>query len=96
MQRPLDPGAVVVTERADVVDDVGDVGLADLAIAEGDLAVGEARLRPAAEIHDDLDDVLSIGQLTDGRDDLGWDRGEEDLEVVDRLARFGPALRSHG
>ena len=34
VERPLDAGAVVVAERPDVLDDEGDVGLADLAIEQ--------------------------------------------------------------
>src|SRR4029077_7356345 len=45
MERSLDPGAVVVTEGADVPDDVGDIGLDDLTVEEDLLAVGEPRLR---------------------------------------------------
>ena len=41
VERALDAGAVVIAERADVVDDVGDVGLDDLALEELDLAVGK-------------------------------------------------------
>ena len=77
VERPLDPGPVVVAERPDVVDDVGDVGLADLAIEQRHLAVREARLRPAAEVEDDLDEVLLGGQRVDGLDDLRRQRREE-------------------
>ena len=38
VERPLDAGPVVVAERADVLDDVGDVGLGDLAIEQHHLA----------------------------------------------------------
>ena len=52
------PGAVVVAERADVVDDVLDVLLGDLAIEQDLLAAtAEARLGTPAEVHDDLDQV---------------------------------------
>ena len=55
VERPLDARPVVVTERADVLDDEGEVGLHDLAVEEHHLRIGEACLRPAAEVHDDLD-----------------------------------------
>ena len=46
VERPLDAGAVVVPERADVVDDVLDVLLGDLALQQHRLAAAaEARLR---------------------------------------------------
>ena len=47
MERSLDPRPVVVAERADVLDDVGDVGLVDLALEQGHLAVREPGLRVA-------------------------------------------------
>ncbi len=61
VKRPLDPGPVVVAERADVVDDVGDVRLGDLALQERHLAVREARLRATAQVEDDLDEGLILG-----------------------------------
>ena len=62
VERPLDAGAVVVAEDADVVDDVLDVRLGDLAVEQRHLAVGEAGLGPAAEVHHDLDQLGRIGQ----------------------------------
>ena len=86
MQRPLDPGAIVVAERADVLDDIGDVGLVDLAIEEDHLAVREAGLRTAPEIEHDLDQVVLGRQPVDGRDDLRREGRQEQLEVVHGLA----------
>ena len=57
MEGPLDAGPVVVAEDADVIDDVGDIAIGDLAVEEVLLAGGEARLRPAAEVHDDLEEI---------------------------------------
>ena len=86
VERPLDAGPVVVAERPDVLDDVADVGLRDLALQERDLAVGEARLGPPAEIEDHLDQRLLVGQRVDGLDDLRRQRRQQGIEVVDRLA----------
>ena len=86
VERPLDAGPVVVAERADLVDHVGDVRLVDLAVEQGHLAVREAGLRPAAEVHHDLDEVAPLRQGMDRRDDLGRQGGEEDVEVVDQFA----------
>ena len=62
VERPLDAGAVVVAERADVVDDVLDVLFGDLALEQlGLAAAAEARLRRAAEVHHDLDHVRALG-----------------------------------
>ena len=81
---------LVVPERSDVVDDVGDVTLADLAVEQRDLAVRKAGLRPAAEVEDDLDQGLLLGQGVNGLDDLGGKRREQDVEVIDR---FTAAIR---
>jgi hypothetical protein len=85
VEGPLDPGPIVVAERADVLDHVGDVRLADLALEERDLAIREPRLGPPAEVEDDLDDRLLIGQRVDRLDDLGRQRRQQGVEVVDRL-----------
>ena len=89
VERPLDARAVVVAERADVLDDVRDVRLGDLAVEQRDLGIRVARLGPPAEVHDDLDQLLPVGQGVDRRDDLRRQRGEQDVEVVGRLAALG-------
>ena len=86
MERPLDPRAVVVAERPDVLDDVGDVRLTDLAFEEGNLAVRETRLGAPAQVEDDLDQRLLLGQRVDGVDDLPRQGRQERVEVVDRFA----------
>ena len=55
VEGPLDTGTVVVAERPDVVDDERDIGLVDLAVQQHHLRIGEACLRPATQVHDDLD-----------------------------------------
>ena len=57
----------------------------DLALEEHDLRVGEAALRAAAEVHDDLDQRLAIGQGMHGVDDLRRQGREQRVEVVDRF-----------
>ena len=86
MERPLDAGAVVVAERADVLDDVGDVRLGDLALEEAHLRIREARLGPPAQVHDDLDERIAVRQGVDRGDDLRRQRREQGVEVVDRFA----------
>src|SRR4029453_9649828 len=71
VERPLDAGAVVVAERPDALDDVGDVGIADLALEQGHLRIREARLGSPAEVEDDLDQVLALLEAMDRVDDLG-------------------------
>ena len=81
------PARLSSPKRADVLDHEGDVGLGDLAIEQHLLRIREARLRPPAEVHDDLDQGRPIGQRMDGGDDLGRQRREQGIEIVDRLAR---------
>ncbi len=96
MEGPLDPGPVVVAEGADVIDDVGDVGLADLALEEGHLAVRKARLRPAAEVEHDLDQGGLVGQGMNGVDDLRRQGRQEQVEVVHRFTVGVGGDCSHG
>ena len=85
VERPLDAGAVVVAERPDVLDDEGDVRLDDLAVEQAHLRIREAGLRPAAEVHDDLDQGVAIRQGVDRGHDLGRQGSEQGVEVVDRF-----------
>ena len=85
MEGPLDAGAVVVAEQADVLDHEGKVGLDHLAIEKADLRIREASLGTAAEVHDDLDECVAVGQGVDRVHDLGRQRPEQGVEVVDRF-----------
>src|SRR5664280_759715 len=69
------------------------VGLGDLALEECLLAVGEARLRSPAEVHDNLDQVGWIGQSLDGLQHVRWKRIEKQPQVVDQLASAGRRAR---
>ena len=84
VQRALDAGAVVVAERADVVDDVLDVLLGHLALEQHLLAAAaEARLGRAAEVHDDLDQVALGRQRAQIASPIsGGSAIEQRLEVV--------------
>ena len=54
----------------------------DLAVEQADLRVREARLGPAAEVHDDLDECGAIGQRVNRGDDLGRQRRQQRVEIV--------------
>jgi hypothetical protein len=77
---------VVVTECADVLDHEGDVGVGDLALEEAHLGIGEAALRPSAEVHHDLDELFPVGQGVDGRHDLGRQRRQQGVKIIDGFA----------
>ena len=91
MERALDAGTVVVTERAHVIDHVLKVVGLDLAIEQDLFATApEARLREATEVHHDLDDVTHALQLAHATGDRRRERVEERLEVVShRLGQHG-------
>src|SRR5205807_611124 len=59
VQGALDPRPVVVSEDADPGGDVVEVGLGDLHLVENRLPVVEARLRFAAEVEDDLEQLAA-------------------------------------
>ena len=83
MERALDAGAIVLAERADVVDHVLDVLLGHLALEQHLLATAtETRLGRPAEVHDDLDHVALGGNCADTVGDLGRQRHEQGLEVL--------------
>ena len=85
VERPLDAGAVVVAEQADVLDHERDVGIVDLAVEEHDLRVREPALRAPTEVHHDLDQRLALLERVDGVDDLRRQGREQRVEVVDRF-----------
>jgi hypothetical protein len=64
------------------VDDEGQVGLHSRPRA----AIRSSELRTAAEVHDDLDECVAVGQGVDGVHDLGRQGAEQGVEVVDRLS----------
>ena len=66
-----------------MVDDVLDVLGGDLAVEQDLLAAAaEARLRPATEVHDHLDDVADLGQGAHALTDDRGERVEQGIEVV--------------
>ena len=82
VQRALDAGAVVFAELADARDDVLDVALGDLALAEHDLPAGEAGLRQAAEVHDDLQQLVLVGAVAQRVADVRRQGVEQQVQVV--------------
>jgi hypothetical protein len=82
VQRPLDAGAVVVAEVADPFDDVVQILGRNRLGPEEDLAAGQTRLRLAAEVHDDFEELVALGQGLERFADLGWQDFEQEAEVV--------------
>ncbi|MNS39074.1 hypothetical protein D3C72_713430 [compost metagenome] len=66
VERALDAGAVVAGERADAGHDQVDVLHGDRLLAQVDHPAGEAGLRLAAQVHDDLDQLLEAILLAQG------------------------------
>ncbi len=63
MEGPLDPGAVVLAEGPDALNDVLEVVEAYHLRAEDHLAAGIARLWLAPEVHDHLEQVRRLAAL---------------------------------
>ena len=80
------PARLSSPNDADVLDDVGDVAVGDLAVEQRDLRRRVARLGPAAQVQDDLDQRLPVRQGMDRLHDLRRQRRQEDVEVVHGLA----------
>src|SRR6266850_837050 len=109
MQGPLDAGAVVATELADVRDDVREVLRGHLALRQHLLTSHEACFRETTEIHHDLEEALESVQRAHALREIGWKSPEQRLELVAllhstiehidlsfgpaRLCRPGPCLR---
>ena len=94
MERPLDAGAVVAAELADVADDGGDVLGGDLAVAQDLLAAGEPRLGEPAEVHDDLEQPVEAIERADALTDVGGKGAEDGLELVALLHGHGRSVRA--
>src|SRR5262249_12946677 len=104
MERPLAPRAVVAAELPDARHDVRDVLGRDLAVGEVLLASDEARLRPAPEIHDDLEQPLRPLEAAHALLEIRRERPQESAEVVRHLsferhltttgARAGSSMRT--
>ena len=88
MERPLNARAVVVAERADVIDHVLDVFLGHLAIQQDLLAAfAETCFGRAAKVHHDLDQVTLGGQSAQPIGDLGRNCHEQGLQIVGLIGR---------
>lgn len=84
MERALDAGAIVVAESAHALDDVGEVGAAERALAELRGRAREARLGDAAEIEHDLEQLVQGTERADALAELGGQHGEQLRQVVVR------------
>src|SRR5438094_214442 len=82
MKGPLDAGAVVAAELADVADDVRDVLGEHLALAEDLLATREACLGEAPQVHDDLEEAVEPLERADALHDVRGEGAEDGLELV--------------
>ena len=85
VQRPLDPGPVVIGKLANAFDDVVDVLVADLAVAQNQLIVGEAGLWQPAQVHDDFKQLVRPVGLAEGMRDVRRKNVQQDIKVVGYL-----------
>ena len=83
VQRAFDSRSVVVTEQTDMLGHVVDLGVADVGGIEDGLTVGESRLRLSAEVEHHLEEVApSLRETLRGGRDAGWERCEEQVELL--------------
>jgi hypothetical protein len=78
-----------------------DVGFGDLPLEEAHLGVRKTALRPPAEVHDDLDQLLTVGQGVDAHRRsraAGEDSSASRSSMVSRWTVVGShaGLQSHG
>ena len=85
MECPLDTGAVVLAEIADLVHDQLQVGDCDLMLAQDHFAVDEARLGQSPQVHHNLDQfAFAIGVFQHLTDAFGQHR-QQQVEVIGDL-----------
>jgi hypothetical protein len=85
MQRTLNAGTVIATERADAFGDIGEILAADLSICQGDLTALKPRFWHPAKIHDDLDKIVipfTMSRLGDCFRSSWWKHGQENIKIV--------------
>ena len=82
MQGAGDAGTVVVAKVADVADDVAQILVGDLLGVHHDLVVQEAGLGRAAQVENDLKEVLAVGHLPDGAGDAGRQGAQQGVQVI--------------
>ena len=87
MQGMADAGAIVLGERAHPRGDVLQISTCHRPSTEQDFGVGKARLRLAAEVHDDLQQIGMSAELAGSVADPRWQRAEQQVELL------GPAFR---
>ena len=89
VQRPLDARPIIGPERADVLRDVFEIVVVDLAVAEDDGVIREPRLRHPSEIKDDFEKLVAVFPVYQPFRDPGRELFDDLLEVC-----FNPLL--HG
>lgn len=82
MQRPLDPGPVVIAKIADPVADEAQIFPRDIDIEEVDLVILEAGLGRPTEIHHDLNQRSKITPGLMGGDAFCNVRGENSEQIL--------------
>jgi len=87
---PLDAGPVVFPEITDPVDDVLDVDVGDLVVAENGLARGEACFGHPAQVHHNFKKVMFVAAEPQGVGNPGRQSIKKKVEVVrDRAGNLG-------
>ena len=97
MQGALDAGAVVISELADIVGHVLEIGRGNRMIREQNLATGYPRRRLATEVEHDLQQFARVDPFVQRARKLGRQgtREQLDLLIPVRGARLLPCLSHH-
>ncbi len=82
VQGALDAGPVVAGEQADALDHEIQVLLADLALAQGCLAVGKAGLRHTPQIHHHFEQLVGAVGLLQSRMNLRRQHVQQNVQII--------------
>ena len=82
MQRPLDPGAIVLGERADAADDVLNILPADKPIAQISRMIHVPRFRLPSEIEDDFYQRFWIALLLNSITKMRRERRQQQIQII--------------
>jgi hypothetical protein len=82
VERAFDPGAVIVTEIPDALDNVFEVLIGDFAAAEHDFTPGIARFGEAPKVHHNFEERGAPFIAAERFDDMYRKRFEQQIEVI--------------
>src|SRR5690242_1422030 len=82
VQSAFDPGPVIASKSANILNDMLDVGVRDFALAENDLAVAEAGFRLAAQVHHHFQKLGATPQTFQRLANVERQRRQKQFQVI--------------